>query len=165
MKMIRILSCLILLTVIYSIIDYIRPHKIDVEYGGIIYTNETRFEEKTVINIHGDLYRSIFGRNAFIGELTLDKGVKHQIKLYQEDSNYFGSLTSIESEFRNIESIGSVLVSKNFDRAWIQLDEINLKYNLVEAYISGPANAIDEAKRIPISILEITKEIESWKKI
>lgn len=156
-KIIGTLSCLILLTVIYFTIDYIRPYKIDVEYGGIIYSNETKFEKKTVINIHGDLYKSLFGRNAFNGELILDKEVKHNIKLYQEDNNYFGILTSIESEFKNIETIGSVLISNNFDRAWIQLDEINLKYDIVEGYISGPANTIDEAKNIPSIILEITK--------
>jgi len=156
-KIIWICSCLIVVTVLYIIIDYFRPHKIDLEYSGIIYTNESKFEKNTLINIHGDLYKHPFGRKEFIGELTLDGDVKQDIIFYQEDNKYLGLLTSIESEYRTIKTKGSVLISNNFDKVWIQSDEVNSKYGIVQGYIAGPANTINEANDIARSIAEIAK--------
>ena len=145
-KIIWILSCLIILIAIYFLTNYIRPNKIDIEQTGLIYTNDATYMKKTTIKIQGDLYKSLFSRNTFIGELILDGDLKHDIKLYQEDNRYFGLLTSIDDEYRAVETIGSVSLSINFDRTWIQSDEINLRYDLYEGYISSPANTIDEAK-------------------
>jgi hypothetical protein len=148
-----ILGCIAILIIIYFIIDYHQPKGIDLKYNGVIYSNETEFEKQTIVLIKGELYKNLFGNDIFIGVLTTDQDLKYEINLKELDKKYFGLLTS-KDNYGFLNSIGSVMTSSNFDKVWIQLDEINEKYDITEGYISGPASTIEEANNIASRILE-----------
>lgn len=90
----------------------------------------------------------------FIGELIADTDLKYGIKISEEDNKFFGLLTSIDSDYKVLNSIGSVMISNKFEKAWIQLDEISERYNIIEGYIAGPAETIEEANDIARKVLE-----------
>ncbi len=60
------------------------------------------------------------------------------------------------NEFVGKLELDNILISNNFDKVWIQLDEINSRYNIT-GYISGPAGNIEEANEIARSFLENTQ--------
>lgn len=144
----------IILFAIGLIYDYHRPDRIERGYAGIIYSTESGFEKKTVILIRGDLYKNLFGRDVFIGELTVDGDIKHKLKLQDINKTYHGLITAIDFDAGVTKSIGSVMVSRKFDKAWIQLNEINSRYDIVEGYVSGPARTMEEADDLARSLLE-----------
>jgi len=146
-------SFLFIILVLYFITDYLRPYKLNKDISGVIYSNASTFVKNTNIHIEGEIFKSFFGRDTFNGEIVIDQDIKHEIKLVNEDNRFFGILTS-DSDFGTINTIGSIMISNGFNKTWIQLDEINTRYDLVEGYVSGPANSINEANEIANSFFE-----------
>ena len=153
-KIIWALIFLIILTTAFYFYDYLKPIKFDNEIPGLIYSNESKFEKETTIHLQGTLHRKFFDRNVFIGKLILDNDIEYDLKLLHEGNRYFGLLTSDKSYLGIIKTTGSILISNNLKKTWIQSDEINSKYNLNEGYVSGPVKNIEEANNIAGSFFE-----------
>ncbi|WP_159888700.1 hypothetical protein [Paenibacillus puerhi] len=144
----------IFLTAVFYIYDYKKSIEIDNEISGLVYSNETKLERETSINIQGTLHKKFLNRNVFLGKLNMDNDIVYDIKLLHGDNSYFGLFTSEERYLGILKTTGSILISNNLDKTWIQLDEINSKYNLNDGYVSGPAKNIEEANSIARSFVE-----------
>ncbi|MCK8489978.1 hypothetical protein M0651_22660 [Paenibacillus sp. MBLB2552] len=153
-KVIITISCFIIFVAIYLIYDYHRPQHIEVKLKGTIYSIESKFEKQTSISIIGEHYRVLFGKDILLGKMIVDDDLVYHIKLRREDNKYFELLTKIDDEDHVIKSIGSIMTSIEFDKVWLQLDDINEKYNLIEGYVSGPAKNMEEGNGIATSIIE-----------
>jgi len=142
---------------VYLIFDYHRPEHIEMNYSSSIYSIESKFEKQTAISIIGDHHKKLFGKDIFIGQMIVDDDLMYEIKLEREDNKYFEILTKIDNEYHVINSIGSIMTSTGFDKIWLQLDDINEKYNLIEGYVSGPAKNMEEANDVARSIIGGTR--------
>jgi hypothetical protein len=108
--------------------------------------------KQTDISIEGKLYKNLFGKNEYIGTITVDD-LKYDIDLKEQDTYYFEVLFANSSNFK-LKSIGTVMTSFDFERVWIMLDDINKVYNINEGYVAGPAKSMKEANEIATSILK-----------
>ena len=153
-KRITAIICILIVTALYLVLDYQRARPIELNYSSTIYSTENMFEKPTIISIRGNQYKSLFRSDILIGKVTVDGDLKYEIKLKREDNRYFEILTNINHEHHSTISRGSIMVSTDFHRVWLQLDDINEKYNLVDGYVSGPAKNIEEAKVVARSIVE-----------
>lgn len=150
-----IATCFIALAaIIYLIVDYSNPKHIEFTLPSTIYSVESDYEKTTTIAIRGDQHKNknLLGKDTFIGTMIVDNDLIYDIKLKKEDHKYFEILTKLENGTLN--TIGSVMISTDYHRIWLQLDEINVKYNLVDGYISGPAENMEEAEAVARSIVE-----------
>ncbi|MNZ97637.1 hypothetical protein D3C78_1168860 [compost metagenome] len=151
-----IISCgfLLISTGIYFLHRYHQPELIHKQFNGVIYSNESNFVKESFIYIHGDLHKNLFGREVLIGELLLDTDLKYDIKLNDSDIGYFGFIQLHNHNDKTIKTIGSVMLSPNMDKTWIQLHDLNNRYHLQDAYVSGPAKNMEEGNDIARSFLE-----------
>ena len=122
-------------------------------FSSTIYSNESDFEKQTNVIVKGKLYKNLFSKDEFIGEMTTDDNLTFEIILKEFEGRYFGLITN-ENNNGYLNTIGSINVSRSLDKVWIQLNEINERYNLLEGYISGPANNRIEAIEIARKILK-----------
>lgn len=76
----------------------------------------------------------------------------HDVKLLQNKRQYSGVITAVKDGF--VSTLGVVQVSEDFSKIFIQLDEMNEKYDLKQGYTAGPAKSRDEANRIAADILQ-----------
>jgi len=88
--------------------------------------------------------------------MIVDEDLKYEIKLREEDKNYFELLTAKGKNYIELKSIGTIMTSVEFDEIWVNLDDINEKYNITERYISGPVKNMKEANDIASRIVEGT---------
>lgn len=147
MKKMWVFSCIVIVVIITIMYSYHRPHPIEVSLSSIIYSNDSDFEKTTMVTLKGDLYKSLIGNGIVKGELSTDEDLTYKVTLKQESNTYSGFLYEWDSN-KNIRSIGSIMATKELDKIWLQLDEINERYSLTEGYIAGPAHTIKEAKEV-----------------
>lgn len=153
MKKKWILIGIIIFAAIFLIYEYLFPHVIKESYSSIVYSIESKFEKQTIVAIKGKLHKNVFVENVFVGEMIIDENLRYDINLKSDGQKYFGALLTEDSDFLRLETIGSVMTSTNFDKIWIQLDDMNDKYYLTEGYISGPATNSKEANDIARTIM------------
>lgn len=141
-----IIASIALLGIIYLLFVWLQPQPFEREYSSIIYSTEHSFEKSTVIKLKGNKYRKLLGPDTFVGELTADHDLKYKIKLAGGKTPYCGLITARDAT-EATRSIGIVTVSLNFDKIWMELDDINRRYKLQEGdgYISSPAKNREEA--------------------
>ncbi|RIX53680.1 hypothetical protein D3P08_09675 [Paenibacillus nanensis] len=152
-----IIVVLITLSCVSFVYFYHQPERIEREHKSVIYSVENDFEKQTSIALEGNYYRNLFGRDVFIGKLMTDDDLEYEIKLYDEGGNFQGSITTLNSN--NVtETIGSVMTSRHFDNVWVQLDNINERYNLSDGYITGPATTKEEANQVALKMQEGKKQ-------
>ncbi len=151
-KKMWILVSIMTLGVIALFYMLLKPDPIDRKFNSIVYSSDTGFSTTTTIKLKGDLYNRLLGENQFIGELTADDDLKYKITLHENDRQYLGMITAFDSE-KSIRTIGSVTLSRNFDKVWIKLEEMNQRYQLQDGYISGPANNLEEAQQIAREVM------------
>lgn len=151
-----ILSCVFLLigTGVYFLHNYHQPVLIHKKINGVIYSNESNFVKESFIIIHGDLYKNLFGREVFIGELLIDTDLKYDIKLKDSDNDFFGLIQLHNHNDKTLKTVGSVMFSQSMDKTWIQLQDLNNRYYLQDAYVSGPAKNMEEGNDIARTFLE-----------
>jgi|GEM_PF-5296357 len=147
MKKKWILSSIIVIALIYGLYDYHRPRYVELSFNSVIFSLKSDFENSIVVSMKGDQYNSRIGNGMFIGELSIDGDLRYNVKLTEEGKLYAGSIIAKDSN-NNTINIGSVDVSHDLDKIWLQLDNINERYSLSEGYIAGPANSASEAKGI-----------------
>jgi len=150
-KWISIAGIIVIIAVAYL---YHQPKPMDFTYESVIYSNESDFEKQTIVKLKGNYYRNLFGKNVWIGELVADVDLRYEVKLEKMDrTKYFSILTRNEPK-GHLTTIGSVMTSKNFDKVWLQLDDINEKYNIIEGYIGGPAGNKYEGNDVASKIIK-----------
>lgn len=132
--------------------QYIQPDRLNMEYDSTIYSDVAGFEQSTVIRLNGELFKKPFGKNVFKGEIIADEEFAYAIHLIEIDNYYLGLITKMD-EVSRTHTIGTVMTSKNIDKVWIKLDELNEKYDLQEGYISGPAKNMEEAIQIAREVI------------
>lgn len=152
-KLIWLAVLLMLLATAYFIYDHFKPAHVDKEIHGLLYSNVSSFEKETIIHLQGTIHKKMFQRPVMTGTLILDHDIEYEIILHQDDDRYFGVFT-IESDEGRLQTVGSMLLSNTLHQTWIQSDEINSRYDLIEGYVSGPANHAEEANNIARSFLE-----------
>lgn len=155
MRKIWIILCIFILTGIYLIYDH-RPQHVETTFNSVIYSIDSRFEKQTTVTFKGTLYKKLWGQNVFSGVLLVDDNMKYEVKLKKDNHYYFEVLFAENPDYLVLNSLGSIMLSNDFKMIWIQLDDINEKYNLNEGYVSGPATNMEEGNRIAKSIMEGT---------
>lgn len=131
---------------------YYKPVKLNYQYSSVIYSIESDFEKETIIEIEGLLYKRIFAKNVVIGELTVDYDLSYDFRLKFDGRNYFYVLSEVnEATLRR--SIGTITLSKNFDKVWLMLTDIDERYD-TKAYVFGPADNGEEANRLVYEMLK-----------
>lgn len=151
-KVLILSGTVVIAAVIYFLIDYHQPRHIEANYSSTIYSKESKFEKQMVVRISGNLYKSLFEKDMLIGQMTVNNNLKYEIKLKRDGNKYFEILTKIDNE--SLISIGSIMTSINLDKVWLQLNDINDRYNLIDGYVSGPAKNTEEANNVARSIIE-----------
>ena len=68
----------------------------------------------------------------------------------------FSQILTVHGKDRVHSTIGSIRTSLQFDKIWMNLNDINEKYSITDGYISGPASNIKEANDIAGRIMEGT---------
>ncbi|CAM4480242.1 hypothetical protein U9M73_12910 [Paenibacillus phoenicis] len=152
-RVIITLCCIFLIVILYLTYDFHRPRHVEVSLRSTIYSVETEFEKQTQISIIGEHYKVLFGKDRFIGKMIVDNDLVYDIKLKREGNKYFETLTK-NNEFHVLNSIGSIMTSADFNKVWLQLNDINERYHLTEGYVSGPAGNKNEANQVARNILE-----------
>lgn len=147
-----LLVSIVTLGVIALFYVLIKPDQLDREFNSIVYSSDTGFSTTTTIRLKGDLYKSLLSANRFIGELTADNDLKYKITLQENDQQYLGIITTLDRS-KSTRTIGIVLVSRELDKVWIKLEDMNQRYQLKEGYISGPANNLEEAQQIAREVM------------
>ncbi|MNP25435.1 hypothetical protein D3C76_1182430 [compost metagenome] len=142
-----------LFVLVYLMYDFHRPQAIHKSYISTIYSYESQFEQQTVVSIEGKLYKNLFGKDIFLGEMIADEDMKYELKL-KEEGNYYSQTLTVQGKDRVHSTMGSIRISLQFDKLWIQLNDINEKYSITEGYISGPARNMEEAKDIARRLAE-----------
>ncbi|ULO06536.1 hypothetical protein H1230_26610 [Paenibacillus sp. 19GGS1-52] len=143
----RLIISIALLGIIYWLFVWLQPQPFEREYSSIIYsTADQSFARSTDIKLKGNKYRKLLGPDIFVGELTADHDLNYKIKLEGGKTPYSGLITAHDAT-KATRSIGIVTVSFNFDKIWMELDDINRRYKLQEGdgYISSPAKNREEA--------------------
>ncbi len=148
------ISCIALVAAIYLTIHYSRPKHIEISIDSTIYSPGTEFEKQTTVSIIGDQHNRLFGKDSLTGKLIVDHDLIYEINLKRDEDRLFQILTKIEDGNQRLQSVGSVMASINLERIWLQLDDINVRYELNEGYISGPAKDREEANIVARSIAE-----------
>lgn len=151
-KKIWILLSIAILSTVYLLYVLLQSKQIEQEYRSIIYSNDTGFERMTLIKLKGNLYIELFGKDKFVGEITVDNDLIYEIKLNENGNQYFGVITTLD-KMANVHTRGTVITSKKFDEVWVNLNDINQRYQLEVGYISGPAKNLEEANQIAREVI------------
>ena len=149
-KNLVLISIGLILVLIITYYNYAKPILFEKTYDGIMYSTENKFEKKTKISLKGDIYRNGFQEDLFQGDLIVDN-IKHNIKMKKQNGKFMGVLTSINSN-GNTLTIGSIQTSSDLSMIWLNLKELDDKYNL-KLYVSAPANNMQEGNNIAEKIL------------
>lgn len=129
------------------------PDPLEKEYSSIIYSPDSGFERKTTVQLSGTKYQSLFGRDYFTGRLTVDNDLNYEIRLEWSERYYFGTIADFDAAGL-LHTSGSVMSSDRFEKVWIQLNDINQRYNLT-GYVSGPADNLMEGNEVAKQILGV----------
>ncbi|ASA19431.1 hypothetical protein [Paenibacillus donghaensis] len=149
-----IITGVALLGILYSGYAYLQPRPIEQEYNSMIYSNDNDFTKRTTMRLKGDLYQKIVGGGRIQAELTADDEFSYKVTLEKQDDHYFGAIILIAlGEQASTHTIGTVMLSEELDKAWLKLDEVNDKYQLVEGYISGPASSREAALQVAREVM------------
>jgi hypothetical protein len=146
-----------IILIIIALLTYsLYPKKFEVEreYKSIFYSFDTDFEQETIIKMSGDWYKKPFGKDTIIGTLTVDKDHTYPFKLEYDGQKYFFLIT--ENEQSKLKSIGTITVSRNLDKVWLMLKDINEKYG-IDGYVFGPADNKEEANESIRQMMDFEK--------
>lgn len=141
---ISLLCALIISSVSYL---YFSPQSINKSYDAFIYSDNTDFTVKSIIEIEGFLNKKILSSNTIEANVNVDD-YSYQVILKQtSDDNYLGYIPN-ETESNEFDKlIGSIMLSKNMTQVWINLDDLNNRYKDIY-YAIAPANNRLEAELI-----------------
>lgn len=143
-------SCIIVLAMLLMM--YLRPAKIHKELPALIYSTDKKFEQHTTIAIEGTAYPSLTGKDKLIGKLTVDHDLQYEVKLEYNGDYYFYTLLNPHHPDKELETIGTVYVSKSVDLIWFMSKDINERYN-IDGYVFGPAGNYTEAEKLIIQLM------------
>lgn len=145
---ILIASCISVLVALFLIYNFYRPRHIEVSLNSLIYSVDQNYERQTSLSITGEKHRYLSGKKLFLGKMIVDNDLTYDLKLEREDDTYMEILPKREQKSAVFETGGSIMLSTDFGQAWLQLDDINKRYNLKDGYLSGPASTLKEATDI-----------------
>lgn len=148
-------SITIIIVIIISYLYYIRAVEIDKQYNSVIYSFENEFEKETIISIKGKLYRKPFSKDSIVGKLTVDNDLSYDFILKGDGHKYFFLMTEYTDEAL-LRSIGTITVSKNLDKVWLMLKEVNSRYD-IDGYVFGPADDKEEANELIKEMMDFRK--------
>ncbi|PZD97332.1 hypothetical protein DNH61_02990 [Paenibacillus sambharensis] len=154
MKKITIIICsLVVIAAVIFLYTAFKPAAVDKEIASVIYSTEEGVEKQSVVQLVGNVQRHSFSSRVFQGRLTVDHDLAYDVKLSESGSGFFGTIVSFNSD-KSIQTKGTVYASKELDRVWIWLDELDKRYNMENGYIAGPASTQAEANEIARSLIE-----------
>ena len=95
MKKVGIISCIIIIIAFITfILIYQKPQYKEMVFSSTIYSNESDFEKQTNVIVKGKLYKNLFSKDEFIGEMTTDDNLTFEIILKEFEGRYFGLITN-----------------------------------------------------------------------
>jgi len=136
-----------ILIVVFSTYLYLRGVEIEKEYNAVIYSFDTDFEQETKIKITGKHYKKPFGNDTIIGELTVDNNLHYDFNLKYIGTKYFYLITDT-NEYAQFRSVGTITASKNLDKVWVMLNDLNERYDIEHGYVFGPADSKERANEL-----------------
>ncbi|CAM4481641.1 hypothetical protein [Paenibacillus tarimensis] len=148
-----IISSLVLIAVVLFLYTTFKPSAVDKEITSVIYSTEEGVEKQSVVQLVGSVQRHSFSSRVFQGRLTVDHDLAYDVKLSESGSGFFGTIVFSDS-YIDIQTKGTVYASKELDRIWIWLDELDKRYDMENGYIAGPASTQAEANDIARSLIE-----------
>lgn len=140
--------------VVFLIVFHL-PKEIDRSYPGIVYEPESRKTFVETTHLKGTQYRSLFGRDSFVGEVGVGE-LSYEFKMYDDNSTdyWIGIIIKEGASPPNFEVLGSVNVSPDFDNLWIHLKGFNEVYGMNHGYFASHAETIEEANAVVSTILK-----------
>jgi len=127
------------------------PKSVSESYTGLIYSSSAEnIEEPVTITLNGTLERNIFTEDQFTGLLTVGNELSYRVNMIKND-HFRGNIQHQEKD--EVIRIGSVYTTEDFKLIYINLDEINEKYNS-HCNIVGPASNRNEGLIVMLKVLE-----------
>lgn len=126
---------------------YFKPVNVHKVYDSVIYSFDSDIEYRTSIELDGQLYRDLFGKDKINGNLIVDKDRIYKVQLKYDGSVYFYHLVSWDDS-KALKTLGTIQASKNLDKFWIKLNDIDKRYQLEDSYVFGPAHTKEEAEAL-----------------
>lgn len=146
-KIVWITVFVVLATVTY----FYWPNSINREYDSVVYSTDSGFERRTTVQLSGTQYRALLGKRYVTGKLKADHDLSYDIRLEWNGRYYFGTIADFDAAGL-LHTSGSVMGSDRFEKVWLQLNEINQRYNIT-GYVSGPAGNLKEGNEVARHIL------------
>lgn len=151
-----IFSVVILLLIVAIVYDGFSSSEFTQNIDSVIYSHESDLEKPTVVELHGELNRRLFGDDLFEGQITVDDNISYDVT-FREGEKRFMALITKEDEMALIKIIGSVIASKELNEIWIHLNEVDHRYGGY-TYIAGPASNKDQANTMIAALMHGIKE-------
>lgn len=127
------------------------PTSVSESYAGLIYSSSTKnIEEHITITLNGTLERNLFIEGQFTGLLTVGNDLSYIVNM-TKDKHFWGYIQHQEKD--ELIRIGRVYTTEDFKLIYINLDEINEKYNS-QCNIVGPASNRKEGLIVMLKVLE-----------
>lgn len=127
------------------------PTSVSESYVGLIYSSSAEnIEEHITISLNGTLERNLFIEDQFTGLLTVGNDLSYIVNMTKNE-HFRGYIQYQEKD--EVIRIGSVYTTEDFKLIYINLDEINEKYNS-HCNIVGPASNRNEGLIVMLKVLE-----------
>ncbi len=139
------LTCVIAASVL--LYWYFKPVDVHKEYDSVIYASDTDIEHSTTIKLDGQLHRNLFGKDMINANLIVDNDLVYNVQLKYNGSVYFYHMISWDDS-KAIQTTGTIHASKNLDKVWLKLNDIDKRYNFEDSYVFGPADTKEEAEAL-----------------
>ena len=115
---------------------YFRPVRINRNYRGYMYDENSKLDKSVEINLNGQLKKNLSLNYLFSGSIEAD-GIKKQVVLKRiwakynifKTIEYSAFIETKNDKTGEFEVTGTVNASNNFNEILIKLDEIDSKYN------------------------------------
>lgn len=137
----KVVSYIILAVIILCIFIFIIPDKINKKYNAVITYKDSKQTEKTVLEVEGSVYRNLFKSNEFEGQIKRDKFTNNISFMVKKGEIYKGHLLQLDNENGDDQLLGSIYISKDFKKIYINFLENN-------SYLAAPADTNEEAQKI-----------------
>ncbi|WP_213531867.1 hypothetical protein [Paenibacillus sp. J45TS6] len=132
-----VISCIV--ATLYYHRDLPFHHNIE----AVIYSPDTTFEKKTRVILDGEKYKRLSGKHRITGEIKVDQDLTYHFTVDLDENQYEYAIPYYSEDGSRL-TLGFIHISKDLDQVWMKSSEVNIRYQLHDGYIYGPASSTED---------------------
>lgn len=109
----------------------------------VIYAPNMVFEKKTTVTLDGEKYRRLSGKHRITGEIKVDQDLTYHFTVDLDENQYEYAIPYYSEDGSRL-TLGFIHISKDLDQVWMKSSEVNIRYQLHDGYIYGPASSTED---------------------